>query len=232
MYSYISYFLQIVSPNLLTYISVEKLVSIKYPKKGYILRNKSVQTAFSVGVLISSCLFYLPIIFFYVITTTPYSYVYTNTTNETYLLNITLCTFINANSQTLISVMDLFGRVLIPFILMSIFSLALLHTIFESRRRVSSANRPNRMFKRDIRFAISSVLLNFIYLSFHLPLSVYVFFPDYFSDLYYMFDIYILYACYSTNFYLIFISNSLFRNEFILIFREAFKFVTKKPAWV
>ena len=209
---------------LLVYISVEKLISIKFTRKRHFLRSHNTQLVYFISVTAFSCLFYLPVAFFYDIATYTVSFD-NNSTNSTKNTTVTMCSFVDLSSQTIVSIMDLVNRVLVPFFLMTTFTILLLQTIFKSRNR-SLANyktRQNKLFKRDIKFAISSIILNVIYLIFHLPLSIYVFFPDYFSDLYYMFDIYLLYACYSINFYLIFVSNSLFRREFLAMFKKWFK---------
>lgn len=239
-YSYVSYLLQIVSPMLLVYISVEKLVSIKNAKRKNILRSTNVQLVYFLLVSLFSLLYYLPVAFLYDIAT--YSVILTNSTGNTTIntsTTVTMCSFIDLRSQTIVSIMDLVNRVLLPFILMSLFTFLLVLTVFKSRKRslANYTSRQNKTFLRDIRLLITSILLNIIYLVFHLPLSIYVFFPDYFSDLYYMLDIYLLYACYSINFYLIFVSNSLFRGEFLLMFKEFYyryldKGLAPRPEWI
>ncbi len=235
LYSYLSYLLQVISPMLLVFISIEKLISIRFQKKKMILRKYTVQLFYFLSIMLFSSLFYLPVYHVYELSSHLVSQNTSNLSNSSNLtISVKMCSFIKEEFQEIVSYMDFIVRVIIPFFLMSLFTLLLIITIFNSRKKTSrfkTRSRHNQTFSRDIRFAITSILLNIIFLIFQLPLSIYVLFPDYFSDLYYMFDIYLLYACYSTNFYLILISNTLFRKEFYLMFKFRFH-KNSNPTWV
>ena len=82
-------------------------------------------------------------------------------------------------------------------------------------------------FKRDLKFSISSILLNIIYLFLNLPRSLFTLFltqnqPGLF------FTIYFFYLSFAANFYLVLVSNSLFRKEFVLFLKDLFKCFKKR----
>ena len=114
--------------------------------------------------------------------------------------------------------MDLTVRVVIPFGLMAIFTLFLSYSIFKSRSRIieNFLNRKEtQTYYREIRLALSSIVLNLVYILTQLPISVTVFYSINKTDLFYNFTYYIFYLYYGLNFYAILGTNSLFRKTFI-----------------
>lgn len=107
-------------------------------------------------------------------------------------------------------------------LLMVIFTLLLISTIFSSRRRVITnyTFRQNETFRRDVKFAFSSLILNIIFILLNLPSTIMYFvggggskYPNLF-----LFLVNINNLGYSIDFFLIFIANSLFRQQFLFIF--------------
>ncbi len=185
------------------YISIDRFVSIKYPSKRFFLRNKKNQLLFFLLILTFNIIYYLPVVFSYDI-------------NE--YNNSSVCEFINLKLVTIISYMDLTVRVVIPFGLMAIFTLFLSYSIFKSRSRIieNFLNRKEtQTYYREIRLALSSIVLNLVYILTQLPISVTVFYSINKTDLFYNFTYYIFYLCYGLNFYAILGTNSLFRKTFI-----------------
>jgi len=128
------------------------------------------------------------------------------------------CDFIDYNSQMIASYMDLTMRDIIPFVLMSIFSILLILSIFRARMRVRAMVRATpqagEILKRDIRFSIMIILMNLLFIILSLPIAVVLFFPDYNADYdTFLFTFYIFYSSYAVNFYVMLITNTLFRNE-------------------
>ncbi len=110
MYQYFQYSTDAFSPFLIAYISIERLISIKYPGKKELLRNKKNQFVFFMIVVVYNCLIYLPFPFFMdVINTTP------NSTEPIYS-----CKFINYNAVVVLNYLDISNRVLIPFVVMTV----------------------------------------------------------------------------------------------------------------
>jgi hypothetical protein len=66
--------------------------------------------------------------------------------------------------------------------------------------------------KRDIRFAISSLSMNLLFVVLNLPLSVLNLLTGQSLTSIYL-TVYLFYLSYGINFYVILITNSIFRNE-------------------
>jgi hypothetical protein len=60
--------------------------------------------------------------------------------------------------------------------------------------------------------------MNLLFILLNLPLSVVLFIPGYFTDDSFIFTFYIYYFSYGVNFYVIFLTNSIFRDETIALF--------------
>jgi len=152
-------------------------------------------------------IYYLPVSYDYVLTET----------------NGTLdCFFTDKYSQELISYMDLANRVIMPAILVLMFSILLGIEIIKSKSRIlgNFAREENKIFFNNIRLAITSIILNIIYVILQTPISVYYFLPNFSEINGFGFFYYLLYFSYSINFYIIVLSNSLFRKEFILFLKN------------
>jgi hypothetical protein len=210
--TYINFFLGAVSPWLLVYISVEKFISIQYPGKSFSFRSLKNQLIYFIVLIVSCCSYYTPIIFSYDITTT-----YENNT-----IVSKFCYFNSIQDLIIGTWMDLALRCLTPFILMLIFSILLISAIFRARGRVLSAftSAQNNRFEREIRHAITSIIMNITFILFEMPLSVSLLQSFVSANWSYInqFTFYLFYCSYSINFYVMFISNSLFRNEFLNLF--------------
>ncbi len=122
--------------------------------------------------------------------------------------------------------MDLVSRVIIPSLLMIISTALLLFTLFRSRFRFTPnyTKRQNRTLKRDVRLAISSILINIIYILLSLPVSMMTFLTDFLSNdhlfnVVYSIFTYLFISTYAVNFFLIILTNSLFRNECKMLFK-------------
>ena len=102
---------------------------------------------------------------------------------------------------------------------MLIFSILLIVTIFKSRRRVhlNNSEREKRRLKKDIKIAISSVLMNLLFFILIMPLDLYLLLPYYSDDVYYITSC-IYYISFAVNFYIMFLTNSLFRKVFFSLF--------------
>lgn len=221
VYQYLNYSLDTQSAMLLVYISAERLVSIKYPTKKEFLRKQKTQLIYFFVVTIYNLLYYLPIAFYYDLQT--YSIElpeHNNFTNKTIGI---VCNFVDEKSQLILGYLDLVNRVLIPFILMVIFSSSLINYIFKSRQRAQAnfTSYENKSFKRDLKFSITCIFLNSIYVAFNLPISITVFFPDYFLYITYPANLFLFYASYAVNFYILFFSNSLIRKEVLSLFKPS-----------
>ena len=121
--------------------------------------------------------------------------------------------------------MDLINRVILPSILIMIFSILLGIEVIKSRSRIlgNFEKEGNEFVFNNIRLAFSSMCLNIIYTLSQMPISIFTFLPNY-SQIYgFKFSYYIFYFSYSINFYIILISNSLFRKELLIFLKNSIK---------
>jgi len=206
IWNFFSYGLDALSPWCLVYISVEKFIAIAYPAKRFIFKRKRNQIIFLVVLILFNIVYRLNV---------PFSYDLEN------IDNITFCNFINNEWQTIISAMDIVNCLLVPFLLMLLFSILLIVTIFNSRSRVNLnvSDRGKKRLKHDTKFAISLITMNLFFLLLILPLMINAFLlPYYSSDLHFILY-YIYFISFAVNFYVLFITNSLFRKVFFLYFK-------------
>jgi hypothetical protein len=207
---YILYSFDSQSSMLLVYISIDRYVSIKIPSFRYFMRKRNNQLIFYIMKLMFNLIYYLPVVYNYTLIRT----------NETLI-----CTFNDQYSQQLLSYMDLANLLIFPSTLILIFSILLGIEVIKSRSRIldNFLKEENEFFFKNLSFTISSTVLNIIYLLLVIPISFYSFLPD-FTEIYgFIFSYYLFYLTYSINFYVLFISNSLFRKEFILFLKGSIK---------
>ena len=128
----------------------------------------------------------------------------------------------NQYSQDLISYIDLANRSILPSMLIIPFSTLLGIEVIKSRNRILAnfQKEENEYFNNNIRLATTSILLNIINLLVQLPISVYLFLPDYTQINGYSFAYYLFYLSYSINFCIRFMFNSSFRKQFIYLLEK------------
>lgn len=112
--------------------------------------------------------------------------------------------------------MDLFNSTIVPFMLMIVLSIALIHTVRASRARVHTTTGLGSQSKRDKRFAISAISLNLIFFILNMPIVIYDMvalesgsqFFDYLTNC-------LFYLYYASSFYVQLTVNSEFKREFL-----------------
>jgi len=174
-----------------------------------LLQQKKLQRFIIIFVIIYSLIAYSPFaIIFNIITD------YDTTLNETYVY----CYYEDIYVGFVMFTFDTVNATVFPFIIISIFSCLLIHTIITNRiraMRMQSNTERNKIFK-DIRISISILVINLtIFLS--LPLQIANYF---FTDLNpFIYDILccIMYSYYCLDAYILFLLNSNFRKEFLLM---------------
>ena len=210
IYDFFNYALDALSPWCLVYISIEKFISIAYPGKRLIFKKKNNQIIFFIILCLFNFIYHLNI---------PFSVDIEIIDNKS---NYSICFFNSYENQLITSNMDLINYILIPFFLMILFSLLLIGSIFKTRSRVdiNNSDREHKRLRQDIKVALSLLLMNFIFILLNLPLEISLLLPS----SYYNFDIYVLLSYIfnissAINFYLILLTNSLFRQEFYSLFK-------------
>jgi hypothetical protein len=204
-YFYINFAFGSISPFLNVYISVERYISIAYSAKKDFLRKKKIQLRFIIALILFNLILYVPTVIKVEL-------------QSAIIENLTVCNFDDYFWQQTYGYIDLSNRVILPFGLMIIFSILIIHTIFTSRMRMTSNTRANRTFRKDVKFSLISVTLNASYIVFSLPIAAIYLQPSYQLNTFIIFFVFIYNIAYSANFYLIFLANSLFREGFYSIF--------------
>ena len=191
-YWYLNFALGPISPMLNVYISIERYISVAHSSKKHFLLKKQIQYAFIIAVTMYNLILYIPF--------SIYEYLFeSNQTNQT------VCDM-DPYLNYIYNIIDLTNRVIIPFLLMIIFSILIIYSIFSSRRRISSNNsQTNRSFRRDIRFSLIIILLNISFIVLSLPVTLLVFVAPHsdsvlYVNIFYFFN-YIYFLSFCTNFY-------------------------------
>ena len=195
-----------ISPMLVAYISIERLMTMINPFQPLLLRKKSFQLIYLVALLTFNALIYLVVVVDVSINQVD--------SNKTEFAR--RCRFKSNNVAIAIKFIDLIYRVVVPFLLM-IFSTALLiYIIFQSKNYLVTIHMTSRR-NRQVRFSVTAVLLDLVYLSFCLPLSIWML-ADNERNRENRYFIYLIYCFYGLEFYLIYITNFLFRSEVVKLF--------------
>ena len=211
IFNYFNYSLSTMSPFLLVYISAERLITIKFPTKSLYYKTEKFQIVFLIAITIYNSIYYLCFPFYFDV-------LHKNGTNNSTILQ---CTFTDPIYLKFLNYLDLSNRAIIPASLMISISIALSYAIFQSRRRVARNQSilDSKNFKKDLKFTITSIFLNLVFILFNLPISISVAIPNYLTSLVYVFSYFLFYFSYGINFYIIIAFNSLFRNELLLLLR-------------
>ena len=119
--------------------------------------------------------------------------------------------------------LNIFEGSLIPFITMIITSILTIRALIKSRKSIERNGKLNKERKtRDRKYAISSLTLNSMFIVLKLPLLVFYILFAYYSyyNLYFYKIAFLLYMLnMSLSFFVHFITNSVFRREFLILFK-------------
>lgn len=204
-YHYLTHALATISPMLLCYISAERYLSLESPTRRFILRKDSYQLLYFKLVLMLNLIYYSPCFILFEIGQFD---------------SVAKCDYIDSKSETLLSIMDLINRALIPCSLMLSASILLIYSISKSRSRfLHDSGRINKFLIKDIRLGITSICLNLVYMIFSLPYHFVVVFINYSNEIILYLAFVLFCFSYGFNFYVLYLSNKLFRTEFKLLFR-------------
>jgi hypothetical protein len=235
LYPFLNRILTTLSPMLLVYISIERFLSLQDLTQDYRLRSSKNQISYLIIIILFNCIYYSPCLYFFEIIIKDEKANNNNNYNETLvIINDTMyqdtneyhiaCIIVDDLFSSLIPIMDLINRVMLPSILM-IFSSSLLSyelikiNKFQLHFRNNTTTTTSNREKSLIKLAISSILLNLFYVSLILPISIMlVFGGDFTSDLVLFFNFILFCLSYALNFYILFFINSLFRDEFFALF--------------
>jgi hypothetical protein len=217
---YYAYVLVPISSWTLVFISIDRFLSISYPNRFNFRKKKKFHVTVTAIILLFNLVYYIPNLFYNIKANNYYS----NETNST--IEYTSC----KNPGFSLKLMDLFQSTLLPFIFMIFFSSITVQKLFKVRRRANSNNlATNKSRHKDIRFAIISISLNFMFLLMKIPYFIISLLNDYtnlFQDKYELFKFILtitlasFYSNSATVFYVNIFVNTSFRNEFKKLFLE------------
>jgi len=210
LYYYAGFQAASVSPLVHVYITVERFLSIKYPVESNLLRTSSVQLKFVLLFLFLNLVVYLPMYFNHDIVT-----IQKYTSNQT-AYNKTLCLFIDSKSKSIIFVLAVTSRILLPAILMIVFSFLLVLKMITKKGRVYLLYSPReiKLFRKDLMLSFISIISNIFLICLNFPVILVVFVLKY-SSISYFYAYNLYYLSYCLNFYLFLIGWSLFNRKLL-----------------
>jgi hypothetical protein len=161
--------------------------------------------------------------------------------------NLETCLIYNEN---LLSIMDLINSAILPFTLMFAFTLLTVNAVFVSRNRIRNAVLNPRIAaingdlmcqydisrNRDIRIAINSILLNFIFLFLNAPQSIFffiskiIFNKSNYSTIYIQSALILSYLNHASVFFINIVVNTQFREELLNWLKEKKSIISKSTA--
>ena len=149
---------------ILTYISIERYILIRYPN------IKIINRAYY------KCLIIIAIILFNMGCFSPIVLIGTvlNNTNHS-KSRASSCGYSDHSYNNIIYYSDLFIATLLPFVLMTIFSFLLIYSIFKSRIRVlrlKTSVLDRKRIRKDVKVALGLIILNICFVALNLPICV------------------------------------------------------------
>ena len=115
----------------------------------------------------------------------------------------------------------LFETDIIPFFIMLITSIVTIWLLYKSRNALSQSGNIHRKRKfRDAKYAISSLTFNFMFIALKIPLVIAYTKIAYNTEIdlyFYEISLFLFFVNASSNFYVHFVTNSIFRKEFFVI---------------
>jgi hypothetical protein len=226
IFSYFNYSVANLSPMILSYISIDRLISVKLAKYKFILRNNKNQSIFLCFIILYNLFYYLPLCLMLSLSVNSQS-------NEITII----CSINDDGLDFLLLAMDFINRILIPFSIMTISSILLIVTVFTSRVRVMKfhVTNNNDQLKRDLKLAITSISLNIVYIMLNLPILIVEYIETDYDENEDWFNLAlcVFFLSYALNFFIITTSNSFIRKEVFIFFksftgRKKSKFIPSK----
>lgn len=211
---FLSFSLGSISAWLLVYISINKYILIRYYNNKLVTQNWFQNFLISL-IILYNLFYYTPVMILVSLR---------EVKNHTSNTSFHRCDF-ETNQLTVINWMDLINFSLVPFTFMFIISILIIYTIFKSRLRFLRLRtfHDRNKFKKDIKFAISSILFNICFIILNLPICVTNILEldvnSLLNDVYFYFFL----TNFGINFYILVFSNSIFRKQVFLSYTKETK---------
>ncbi len=150
-------------------------------------------------------------------------YIDSNSTSETLELD-SYCDFNDEEARLVFAWTDFLNYTMLPFLIMILCSILIIHSIYQSRKRVSVTNRSSKLnknelnrIKRDIQFSFVIIMLNISFFLFNAPICMYSFFSLSGDLLYFSLNL-VCYLQYDINIFIYLMFNEQFKNKFVKLF--------------
>jgi hypothetical protein len=207
---YFTYSNYAIPPSLLVIISCDRFLCIAYPSKFLFRKKISFQITMSLFAIGYNYCVYIPLWYYYL------TEKINNQTNQT----ITKC----ESPGQWIELINLFQELMIPFCLMFLFTSLTLRTVFNSRK--ASLNNSANIKSKDMKFAVSSITINILFLILRIPYFFLLLTNNILNLFKNLNDLYIILNCLSLFFYYSYSAFNFLINYFVnSIFRKEFKIV-------
>jgi len=205
LFMYYGYISKNIAPAILVYISLDRFISIKYFSRRFLLKNNLFQSLFILSFVLFNFLYYTPVFFYFKLT-------------DDGPANVSEC-YLNGENSANVFYMDT-SFLICLFSTMLIITFMLIYTVFASRSRINShyTQRQNHNFRKDLKLTITTVFFNILYVFLYSPKTIFINFFPYVDDIVYFLALYLYFLSLSSNFYILLVSNLVFRKRFFLLF--------------
>jgi hypothetical protein len=199
---------------ILVAFSIDKMIHVLGKKQSFpFIEKRSFQLAVVLGIAIFHCLIYscIPILI---------QLKKVVVANETHLS----CLIENMPNCRYLSAFILLEATVVPFCLMTMTSIVIIIKLNQSRNKLKKCqgNALRERKLKDVKFAVSSIVLNLLDVIFEVPLSL-VFLMKFQNPIRFRLllaiSLFLFHMSYSISFLIHFTFNRLFRNEFLLMLR-------------
>ena len=218
IFTFVAYFFPTNSSWILTLLNMERMISIKYT---YIsAQNKRRLQMISILIITLWDLIYyaihMPYIDLFAFSTYTFENASNSTANES---TFVYCDIEDPVAQEAFAWADLINYTLLPFVIMNICSVLIIHSIYVSRKKffLQSKKKDLKKIKKDIQFSSLILFLNLAFFLFNAPICLYSFFALSGDLLYWILNI-IYYLQYISNIFIYIIFNKEFKEEILNIF--------------
>jgi hypothetical protein len=192
---------------ILVAFSIDQLIIVCITDRFRFFKKRRFQYSLILGIAIFHCVLYSPVFFFTGVL---------NVTTENGTIKI--C----QNSSFVMPILYLFESNIIPFTFIVVCTALIVRILFRSRKKIATELVvPRRRQVRDLKFAFNSVILNILFIVFIIPLILSYILPLDFStfNFFNTVSFTLFYLNFALHFWIHLCFNSIFRKEFLILFR-------------
>ena len=208
---FISFIFLGINAWILVLISFDRLIMILFPIKPKVFMYKYFNFMVCLIIYLYNCLLFLPSIFFFDLIELP----------DSFISNKTLCLPLHSIYGKIIAKFELFSSVILPFLSMFFISVLIIVSLKKSKNKVNNGfeSRTKRRHK-DLKFSVTILSINFVFLLLTLPMAIGYALEN---NLIINFGNLFVTIFFSLNFFIHMLTNSIVREEILLLFRIKLK---------